>query len=77
MLVGVTKMTSEAELQLAEKESAVERYSTAVAKMAGLCTGGGERPFYTKRILDILESIRKQREETKKRISNEHKEIST
>ena len=39
MLVGVTKMTSEAELQLAEKESAVERYSIAVAKIAGLCTG--------------------------------------
>ena len=39
MLVGVTKKISEAELQLTEKESAVKRYSVAVAKIAGLCTG--------------------------------------
>ena len=34
--------------------------------MTSLYEAGGERPSYTKRILDILESIRKQREETDK-----------
>lgn len=38
-LDDVTEMISEAELQMAEKESATERHSVAVAKIASLRTG--------------------------------------
>ena len=39
MLVDITELLYEAELRLGEKESAVEKHSVAVDKMAGLRTG--------------------------------------
>jgi len=48
-LVDVTEMISKAELQLARKESAVEKHSFAVAKMLDLRTGDSGYPTNTKR----------------------------
>ena len=71
VLADVRERIAEAEAHLAQKEAAVKSHSAAAAKMADLgAAAGGERESYTRRILDILASIRAQREETDRVIAN-------
>ncbi len=67
--------TSEAESRLSECEAAIRKHSAAVAKLDGGGGGGGgrqeeQRSSYTRRILDVLSSIRKQRAETERVIAD-------
>jgi len=65
-LEEVAEEILDAELQLSKKKSALEVFSITITKIA---LDGAERQTFTNRILKILESIRKQREETNKAIT--------